>query len=219
MSIGMILLTAVAVLIFFGVAQRVLDRMRLSDRAALVIVAAMFFGTLIPDIRIGMVQFNIGGAVIPVAVCLYLIIKAETAKEKWRAVIGSLLTAGLVYVLGLVMPNEPEQIVVDPNYVYGIVGGLVAYLFGRSRRNAFICGVLGVLLADITVAIVNWSRGISQTLVLGGAGAVDAMVISGVLGVLLAELIGEIAERMVRGRHPDKDNHVHTPKEKREEKQ
>jgi uncharacterized membrane protein len=218
-SIGMILLTAVAVLIFFGVAQRVLDRMRLSDRAALVIVAAMFFGTLIPDIRIGMVQFNIGGAVIPVAVCLYLIFKAETAKEKWRAVIGSLLTGGLVYVLGLVMPNEPEQIVVDPNYVYGVVGGLVAYLFGRSRRNAFICGVLGVLLADIAVAVVNWSRGISQTLVLGGAGAVDAMVISGVLGVLLAELIGEVAERMVRGKNPDKDNHVHKPREKGEEKQ
>lgn len=218
MSIGMILLTAVAVLIFFGVAQRVLDRMRLTDRAALVIVAAMFFGTLIPDIKIGMVQFNIGGALIPVGVCLWLIIKAETAKEKWRAVIGSLLTAAIVYVLSLVMPNEPEQIVIDPNYVYGIVGGLAAYLLGRSRRNAFICGVLGVMLADIAVAVVNWSRGISQALVLGGAGIMDAMVISGILGVLLAELVGEIIERMVRGKNPPKDSNIHTVKEKGEEK-
>ncbi len=214
MSIGMILLTAVAVLIFFGVAQRVLDRMRLSDRAALIIVAAMFFGTLIPDIQIGMVQFNIGGALVPVAVCLWMIIKAETGKEKGRAVIGTLLTAGVVYVLGLVMPNEPEQIVIDPNYVYGIVGGLAAYLLGRSRRNAFICGVLGVLLADIAVAVVNWSQGIQQQLVLGGAGVLDAMVISGIIGVLLAELIGEVAERMVRGKNPPKDSNIHTPKEK-----
>lgn len=218
MSIGMILLTAVAVLIFFGVAQRVLDRMRLTDRAALVIVAAMFFGTLIPDIRIGMVQFNIGGAVVPVAVCLWMIFKAETGKEKVRAVIGSILTGGVIYALGLVMPNEPEQIVIDPNYVYGIVGGLVAYLLGRSRRNAFICGVLGVLLADIAVAVVNWSQGIQQQLVLGGAGVMDAMVISGIIGVLLAELIGEIAERMVRGNKPPKDSNIHTVNDRREKK-
>ncbi len=218
MSIGMILLTAVAVLIFFGVAQRVLDRMRLTDRAALLIVAAMFFGTLIPDIRIGMVQFNIGGAVIPVAVCLYLIIKAETGKEKWWAVIGSVLTGGLIYVLSLVMPNEPEQIVIDPNYVWGIVGGLMAYLLGRSRRNAFICGVLGVLLADVTVAIVNWSRGINQVLNIGGAGAADAMVISGILGVLLAELVGEITERIVRGKNPPDKERISTVREKGEGK-
>jgi len=218
-SIGMILLTAVAVLIFFGVSQRVLDRMRLSDRAALIIVAAMFFGTLIPDIRIGMVQFNIGGAVIPVAVCLYLIIRAETGKEKLRAVIGSILTAGVIYVLGLVMPNEPEQIVIDPNYIWGIVGGLAAYILGRSRRNAFICGVLGVLLADITVAVVNWSQGVNQPLVLGGAGVMDAMVISGILGVLLAELIGEIAERIVRGKNPPDKDKIHAVREKGEEKQ
>ncbi len=218
MSIGMILLTAVAVLIFFGVSQRVLDRMRLSDRAALIIVAAMFFGTLIPDIRIGMVQFNIGGAVIPVAVCLYLIIKAETGKEKLRAVIGSILTAGVIYVLGLVMPNEPEQIVIDPNYVWGIVGGLMAYILGRSRRNAFISGVLGVLLADIAVAAVNWSQGENQVLTLGGAGVMDAMVISGILGVLLAELIGEIAERIVRGKNPPDRERIHAVKEKGEER-
>ncbi len=218
MSIGMILLTAVAVLIFFGVSQRVLDRMRLSDRAALIIVAAMFFGTLIPDIRIGMVQFNIGGAVIPVAVCLYLIIRAETGKEKGRAVIGSVLTAGVVYGMGLLIPTYPEQTAFDPTYIYGLVGGLAAYLLGRSRRNAFICGVLGVLLADIATAIVNWTQGENQTLVLGGAGAVDIMVISGILGVLLAELIGEIAERMVRGKNPPDHDRIHAVKEKGEER-
>ena len=46
MSTGMLVLTVVAVLVFFGVAQRVLDRMRLTDRQALLLVAAMFVGTL-----------------------------------------------------------------------------------------------------------------------------------------------------------------------------
>ena len=79
-----------------------------------------------------------------------------------------------------------------------MAGGITAYLLGRSRRAAFICGVMGVLLADIAVGIVNWSRGVDQTLRLGGAGALDTVVISGLIAVLLAEFVGEILERWVR---------------------
>lgn len=210
-SIGMILLTVVAVLIFFGVAQRVLDKMRLTDRSALIIVAAMFFGGLIPNITVGMVQLNIGGAIVPLGICVYLLIGAGTAKETWRAIIGSVVTAGIIYAVSAFMPSEPEEINLDPNYIYGMVGGLVAYILGRSRRGAFICGVLGVALADTAVAIVNWQQGISQPLVLGGAGAMDAMVISGILGVLLCEFIGEILERVTRGKRSPEDRPIKSP--------
>ena len=78
-------------------------------------------------------------------------------------------------------------------------------MLGRSRRGAFVCGVMGVLLADMATAVVNWHRGIDQQLVLGGAGIADAVVIAGVLAVLLAELIGEIVERIVRRRAEAKE--------------
>ncbi len=198
MSIGMVLLTVTAVLVFFGVAQRVLDKLRLSDRAALILIALMFFGTLIPNLDFGLVQVSVGGALIPLGVCVYLLIRAETTKERLRALLGSVITAGVVYAMSALMPNEPEAILIDPMYLYGLVGGVVAYALGRSRRGAFICGVLGVMLADIAVAVVNWSQGIQQTLMLGGAGAFDVMVISGILGVLLSELVGELLERVMR---------------------
>ena len=203
MSVGMIVLTAMAVLIFFGVLQRVLDRMYLTDRQALAVVAAMFIGTLIPNIDLGPVAFNIGGALIPLAICAFLFIKADTDLERWRTVLGSLLTAAAVFALSLVLPSEAEQLVVDPMWLYALCAGILAWILGRSRRGAFICGVLGVLLADTATAIVNWSRGISQQLVLGGAGVADAVVVSGVLAVLLCELIGEIAERLTRGRRKE----------------
>ena len=132
--------------------------------------------------------------------------------------IGSVLTGAIVFFLGRVMPNEPEQIVLDPNYVYGLAGGAVAYLLGRSRRAAFICGVLGVVLADVAVAVVNWSQGLSQTLVLGGAGMMDAVVISGLLAVLLAELVGELIERAVRPHRRENRDAVDTPVRKEETK-
>lgn len=203
MSVGMVLLTVIAVLVFFGVLQRILDRMYLTDRMALVLIAAMFIGTLLPNIELGMVAINIGGAVIPLGVCVYLFCKADEGKERLRALIGSLVTAAAVYGLSVLLPDEPEQMWMDPNWLYGLAGGAIAWILGRSRRGAFICGVVGVILADIATAVVNWSKGIDQQLVLGGAGIGDTVVISGILAVLLAELVGELVERIVRKKHKE----------------
>lgn len=210
-SISLILLAAVSALVLFGVAQRVLDRMQLTDRAALLIAAAIFLGGLIPDIRLGPVVFNIGGFLVPLGVCVWLLWKTDTRREVRRAVLGSVLTGAAVYLLGNLMPSEPESIVIDPNYVYGIAGGVIAYVLGRSRRAAFICGVLGVILADTATALVNWNQGVDTTLALGVAGAMDTIVISGLLAVLLAEIVGEILERMVRSDKRENADPVFSP--------
>ena len=204
MAVGLILLSVVSVLVLFGAAQRVLDRMQLSDRAALVIAALIFFGGFVPDIRIGQVAVNLGGAVIPLGVCVWLLIKTDTRREVARALAGSVLTAAAVYALGRFLPAEPENMVLDPNYTYGIAGGVIAYALGRSRRAAFICGVLGVILADTLVAVINWQNGIASTLRLGSAGMMDTVVISGLTAVLLAELMGELSERISR---PEQQEH------------
>ncbi len=200
MPIGYILLIVVSLLIVFGVAQRVLDRMRLTDRQGLLFVAAIFIGGIIPDIQLGRVSFNIGGALVPFALCVYLFVKAGTAKERWRAIASSVFAAAAVFALGRLFPDEPQTMPFDINYLYGLAAGLIAYLFGRSRRSAFIGGVMGVLLGDIAQGIVNTYNGLTATPIrLGGAGALDVVVISGLAAVLLAEVIGEIRERLQGG--------------------
>ncbi len=199
MSIGFILLIVVTLLIVFGAAQRVLDRLRLTDRQALLFVAAIFIGGLIPDIRLGRVYFNIGGALVPFALCVYLFVKAGTAKERWRAVMSSVVAAAAVFGIGRLFPSNPESMPFDVNYIYGVAAGLIAYLFGRSRRSAFIGGVMGVLLGDTVQGVINYYRGLSTPIKLGGAGALDVVVLSGLVAVLLAEIIGEIRERMQGG--------------------
>lgn len=205
MSIGLILLIVVAVLVLFGVAQRVLDKLRLTDRQAILFVALIFIGGLIPDIQItDMLRVNIGGCLVPLGLCVYLFIKAGTAWERVRSILAALLSGTAVFFLGRLLPNEPEAMWFDPNYIYGIAAGLIAFLFGGSRRGAFIAGVLGVLLADTAQAILNWNMGIRQPLNLGGAGALDAVVLSGLIAVLLSELIGELVERGTRGKQRDR---------------
>lgn len=206
MSLGSIVLSVVTVLVLLGVGQRVLDKMHLRDRTAIVLVILMFVGGLLPDIALGRVRINIGGAIVPLGICVYLFVSADEGRERMHALLGTLLTAGAVYALGRIMPDEPEKIVLDPVYLCGLVGGLIGYLFGRTRRGAFIAGVAGVLLADVLNSLIVWSQGIDQTLRLGGAGIFDTAVISGFLAVLLAELLGEVRERMAFARRKEKDD-------------
>ena len=200
MSIGMILLVVIALLILFGVLQRVLDRMALTDRQALAVVAAIFIGGWLPDLQLGNVTLNIGGALIPLIACVYLFFHAGTGKEKARCLAASAIAAVAIYLIGRLFPADPTRMPFDPMWLYGLAGGAVAWLLGRSRRSAFIAGVLGVILCDVAVGLMNWANGIDQTIRLGSAGALDAIVLSGVIAVLLCELFGEMIERMATGK-------------------
>ncbi|MFY9604698.1 MAG: DUF1614 domain-containing protein, partial [bacterium] len=94
MPIGMITLVVVAVLVYFGVAQRVLDRMGLTDRVALLFIAAMFFGSYLPDIPLTeTLAINVGGGLVPIALSLYLLFRADTARERSRAIIATIIGA------------------------------------------------------------------------------------------------------------------------------
>lgn len=200
MTIGLILLIIAAVLVLIGAGQRVLDKLRLTDRQALFFIALIIGGGFIPDIPVTrQFAFNIGGALVPLGLCVYLWFKADTTAERVRCIAAALATGIAVYFLGRLMPDEPEEIIIDPGYMHGLAAGVIGYIFGRSRRGAFVAGVVGVMLANVGNAVMVWSQGINQRLVLGGAGAFDVIVMSGLIAVLLSELIGEISERIKRG--------------------
>lgn len=201
MSIGSWLLIAAGLLLLFGVGQRVLDKLRLTDKQALLVIALMLALGFVPEVPLSArVSVNLGGAVIPVLLCLYLLAKADTAAERARCIAASLVTAAAIFLLSRYFPADPAAMPFDINYLYGLAAGAIAYIFGRSRRGAFVAGVLGMLIADTASAALVWASGVDQRLVLGGAGAADAVVISGFTAVLLAELLGELVERAVRGR-------------------
>ncbi len=207
MPVGMIVLLVVAVLIFLGLGQRVLDRLRLTDKAALLFLGAMLVGGFLPDIPITQnVAINIGGGIVPLVLVVYLIVKAGTVKEKTRAIIAAAVTGVAVYAATKVLPTEPTYyLLLDPIYVFAIMAGIIGYLAGRSRRSAFIAGVGGLVLVDIISRIEVLLMGVAPgTLVIGGAGIFDAIVLAGFISLGLAEVIGETLERAQGGPSQDK---------------
>ncbi|AST58744.1 DUF1614 domain-containing protein [Thermoanaerobacterium thermosaccharolyticum] len=200
MPLAYIILSITGLFVLFGFAHRVLDRMKMTDTWALIIIIGMIIGTFLPAIPLGKkMSINIGGAIIPAAVAVYLFIKAERGAERRNALVSSILAGTAVFLAGRLLPSEPEAMFIEPNYVYGIVSGLIAYLFGRSRRCAFIAGVMGVILSDITQGLINIVLARPGTISVGGAGAFDTVVISMIVAVFFSEILGETREKIQGG--------------------
>lgn len=202
MPLGTIILLIISLLIYFGVAQRVLDKLRLSDKAALGVIAAIIIGSFIniplPGVARLEASLNVGGGLVPFFLAGYLMTNT-TNLERIRALAGIVATAGAIYLAGLFLKAEPETMFMDPLYLYPVVGGIVAYLVGRSRRSAFIAATIGILLFDVITYLRLLILRIPGAVLIGGGGAFDAIVIAGLLAVLLAEFIGETRERLQGG--------------------
>lgn len=201
-NVGMISLIIVTALVYLGFLHRVLDRMRLTKIQALVILLAMLAAGFLPSVPLyAGLSVNIGGALIPVAVALYLLLTADEKKEKVRALVATAFVAAIVFILDKVMPLHGDYpFSIDPLFVPAIVAAAVAYLLGRSRRSAFIGGVLGVILTDLLAWGENlFLNRVQVPIVLGSTGVFGAAVIAGMGAVLLAELVGETAERLKGG--------------------
>ena len=219
MNIGFILLTVTGLLILFGVGQRVLDRLRLTDIQAIVFIALIIAGGFVPDIPVSdSFAFNIGGALIPLVLCIWLWIKADTARERARCLVASVITGISIFLLGRYMPADPQALPIEPGYAYGIAAGLIAWVLGRSRRGACIAGTLGVMLANVGSWLYARGMGADQRLVLGGAGGYDVIVIAGLLAVLMSELVGELVERITRGRNKPSREYVNGDFVRREQR-
>ena len=201
-TVGRLILISLGLLIFFGVAERVLDRMHLTDKQAFFTLGAIILGSFVnmtlfhSDILT--VRINLGGALVPFALALYVWIKAGTAKEKIRSIMGAVFTAAVIWFLGMTIGSE-YALPVDILYLYPLIAGLAGYLAGRSRKGAFIAAVLGVLLFDVSHGLYLIYNRIPGLVHFGGGGIYDAVILSGILAVCLAEFIGEGRERMQGG--------------------
>ena len=194
MSVSLWIVSIVILLIIFGVGQRILDDLRLSDKAALIILFAICIGIVIPPIWIGeYFCFSIGGFLIPLALSIYLLFSCGK-RDLLRALIGTVLVAAIIYLLEWILPADPETVVIDNMYIYGVVAGVIAYLLGRSRRNAFVSCLFGITLAQLVQWIINWTQGVKTILGLGIGGAFSTYVVAIIISVAVSEFIGRCAQ-------------------------
>ncbi len=195
MSVSLTIISIVILLIMFGVGQRILDSLRLNDKEALIILVLICVGLIIPPIWLGeYFCFSIGGFLIPLGLSIYLLISCGFSRDLLRALIGTLLVAGVIYLLEWLLPADPESMIIDNTYVYGVVAGVIAYLLGRSRRNAFISCLFGITLAQLVQWIINFANKTPSILGLGVGGPFGTYVVAIIISVALSEFLGRCFE-------------------------
>ncbi|HKM17849.1 MAG TPA: hypothetical protein VJ064_06470, partial [Limnochordia bacterium] len=168
---SIILLAATAFLVLIGAGQRVLDRMRLTDGTAILLLGLLIVAHFLPVIA---VTSYIGihlGALIPLGVITYLLITCEK-HEQIRALIISLVAAAALWLSDQLLPTLPGQLPfdIDPLYLPGVIAGLIAYFTTKSRRTAFISAVAAVFLNDLAAILAVSLKTYHARTVIGGGG-------------------------------------------------
>ncbi|MGI6327466.1 MAG: DUF1614 domain-containing protein [Dethiobacteria bacterium] len=201
-SLAITILILLLVLIYLGFLERVLERMRLTRKQAIFILLAMLLGSGLPAILLAEgLKVNLGGMAIPLIIVIYLVVTADDKTERSRVLIATAVTVIAVFFTDRLFTQDPDEFFlnIDPLYFPALVAAIVAYTLGRSRRASFISAFLGVLFVDLIAWGENLLRGFKNiTVILGGGGVFGAAVLSGMLAVLLAEIVGEIRERLHR---------------------
>jgi uncharacterized membrane protein len=130
------------------------------------------------------IAVNVGGAVIPTLMSIYLLAK----RELW--VKGLIATAIVALIIHWMAYPVSSLGIAVPVFVPVVVTAIVAMLLSREDAAplAYIAGSLGTLIgADLTN--LDKVRGLGAPVAsIGGAGTFDGIFLTGILAVLLASL-------------------------------
>ncbi len=130
------------------------------------------------------IAVNIGGAVIPTLMSIYLL----TVRQIW--IKGAIATAIVALVLHWLANPVPGLGIAVPIFVPAVTTAIVALVLSREHAAplAYVAGSLGTLIgADLTN--LDKVRGLGAPVAsIGGAGTFDGIFLTGILAVLLASL-------------------------------
>ena len=225
------LVAVVFVLIQLGVLQYTYERLGLSRGAALALLAASFLGSyvnipvtyletqavepaqvieffgmryVVPpsvDVERTLLAVNLGGAVIPTLLSIYLLLRYQVFG---RGVVATAVVSVIVYAMA--EPVRGVGIAV-PMFIPPVIAAGAAILLSRRLAPplAYISGSLGTLIGADLLNLGEIPTLGAPVASIGGAGRFDGIFLTGILAVLLASFpaLGRHEDR--HGRRPPPD--------------
>ncbi len=129
------------------------------------------------------VAINVGGAIIPIFLSIYLMLKWHLLFEPLAA---TLLVAAISYFLARPVPGLG---IAMPIFIPPLMAALVALALSKSGHAppvAYIAGTIGTLLGADIFHLKEVHKLKSPVVSIGGAGTFDGIFLAGVIAVLLA---------------------------------
>ncbi len=198
-SLPLVLLLFVFALLIFLVEIRVLTyayrKVGVNPRYAFAVMLLSLIGAGvdIPLFAIGpggaahtthrtIVALNVGGALIPILVSLYLVARTRMLV---RMLIGTAVVAAVVHSLAELVPGVGIAVpMIAPPLVAAGVALLLA--FRRAPPVAYVAGSMGTLIGADLLNLGQIARLGAPVVSIGGAGTFDGVFLTGILAGLLA---------------------------------
>jgi uncharacterized membrane protein len=141
-----------------------------------------YIPALLPNPDDTIIAINLGGAVIPILLSAYLLMRVGGVAP---AFIATAIVALLVHHFARIIPGAGITV---PTFIPGFAAAILAILLTRERRPvvAYVAGTIGCLVgADVLnlAVVAHLNAPIAS---IGGAGTFDGVFVSGVIAVLLA---------------------------------
>jgi len=129
-----------------------------------------------------LVAINLGGAVIPVLLSGYLLMRVGGAGP---ALVATLVVALVVHHFSRIIPGAGIAV---PTFIPGIAAAFMAFLVAREQRPAvaYVAGTIGCLIGADVLNLPLIARLNAPVAAIGGAGTFDGIFMSGIIAVLLA---------------------------------
>jgi uncharacterized membrane protein len=136
------------------------------------------YGTAVTTIAI-----NVGGALIPTAVSIYFICRADPLIQ-FYSFIGVALVALITYMVAKPVKGVG---IVTPAFLPPLIAASAALVFSPAQPQivAYVAGVLGTLIGADLMNLRSIPKLGAPVASIGGAGTFDGVFLSGILAVLL----------------------------------
>ncbi len=130
------------------------------------------------------VAINVGGAIIPLCLCLYL---TRVVPSLWEIGVATLIMAAVARAVARPVPGRG---IVLPMFIPPLLSALLAVLLARefAAPCAYIAGTLGTLIGADLLNL-NRLKDFPGVICIGGAGLFDGIFLVGVVAVFLTALV------------------------------
>lgn len=152
-----------------------------SDRDEFTLMIHRFMGVRIPVYGEQVIAINLGGAILPTLLSLYLLFRVPIM----TAFVATTLMSIVAYLLS--KPVRGVGIIMPP-FVPPFIAAIIAIVFSREHapQIAYIAGVMGTLIGADLVRLPRLKNLDAPFLSIGGAGIFDGIFLVGLVSVLLA---------------------------------
>jgi len=137
-----------------------------------------------PQTQYSGVAVNVGGAIIPLCLCLYL---TSIVPSLWQIGVATLVMALVAKAIARPVPGRG---IVLPMFVPPLLSALLAVLLARdfAAPCAYITGTLGTLVGADLLNL-HRLKGFPGMVSIGGAGVFDGIFLVGIVAVFLTALV------------------------------